>query len=366
MRLALLTDGLWPDSIGGMQKHSYYMAKYLSLNGILVDLFYCANDPKSVTDLFSFDEALNIRFFHVEFPENFTGFPGQYVLNSYLFSKALYKVYREQPVYDFTYAQGFTGWYFVRQGVKIGSNLHGLEMYQKAFGLKSKIIQYLLRIPAGTIIRGSYINFSLGGKLTGILKQKGAVIIKETPIGIGSEWLKRNEISNKKIQFTFIGRNEKRKGLDILFEVIKNLDPEKYSFQFIGISKPDREVPDALVFHGEIRDGKTIQQILAQSDVLVCPSIAEGMPTVILEAMGMGLAIIATDTGATSLLVDENNGMLIPPGDRSELLRALRQFIGIAPSRLRQLKDHSFEKVSNEFIWEVSIKTTINALSAHN
>ena len=44
MRIALLTDGLWPDTIGGMQKHSFYLAKYLALNGHHVDVYYCAND----------------------------------------------------------------------------------------------------------------------------------------------------------------------------------------------------------------------------------------------------------------------------------------------------------------------------------
>ena len=45
----------------------------------------------------------------------------------------------------------------------------------------------------------------------------------------------------------------------------------------------------------------------------MCPSYSEGMPNVIMEAMSRGLAIIATDVGAVSKLVDEENGWLINP-----------------------------------------------------
>ena len=206
MRIALLTDGLWPETIGGMQKHSYYLAKFLSVNGIKVDLYYCSKDPQAIISLFSFEETLNIKFFKVNFPKFRFAFPGHYVLSSYLYSRLLYLIYREQEPYDFTYAQGFTGWYFVKHNIRIGSNLHGLEMFQKAFGWKSKLVQYLLRIPANKIISKSDTNFSLGGKLTDILISKRAKNIKETPIGIGAEWLIRAGNENKLINFLIFSK----------------------------------------------------------------------------------------------------------------------------------------------------------------
>ena len=45
--------------------------------------------------------------------------------------------------------------------------------------------------------------------------------------------------------------------------------------------------------------------ILDSADTLVLPSISEGMPNVILEAMSRGLSIIATDVGANSLMVSD-------------------------------------------------------------
>ncbi len=365
MRIALIADGIWPDTIGGMQKHSFYLAKYFALNGIKVDLYYCATDAALVIKQFSFDETLNIRFFKVEFPKVKIPFPGHYVYNSYRYSKRLYQLYIKQESYDFTYSQGFTGWYFVKKGVSIGSNLHGLEMYQKAFGLKSKMAQLLLRIPASTIIKKSTISFSLGGQLTQILESKGAKLIKETPIGIGEEWLINATNHNEKMNFVFVGRNEKRKGLDLLFKALESINNDKFVFHFIGIERPSHiQESNSLLFHGELRDAKKIQAIVSKCDCLVCPSIAEGMPTVILEAMAMGLAILATNTGATSLLVSNENGKLIETDNITQLVDGLNYFIQLPPDKLVLQKQSSFNKVSEKYIWPVSIQVTINALKS--
>ncbi len=40
MKLSFLTDGIFPLSIGGMQKHSYNLVKHLAQLGIQIDLYY--------------------------------------------------------------------------------------------------------------------------------------------------------------------------------------------------------------------------------------------------------------------------------------------------------------------------------------
>ena len=41
MRIALLTDGIYPYVVGGMQKHSYNLAKYFAQQKIYIDLYHC-------------------------------------------------------------------------------------------------------------------------------------------------------------------------------------------------------------------------------------------------------------------------------------------------------------------------------------
>lgn len=361
-RIAIFADGIWPDTIGGMQKHTHYLIHYLVINGYKVDVYYPANDNKSVIDSFSFDDALNIHFYKISQPRFRFRFPGHYIAESWLLSKKIYRKYKMNQPCDAVYAQGFTAWFAVYKGLKLASNLHGLEMYQKAFGLKSKLSQILLRMPASVIIKKSHLSISLGGQLTAILKRKGAHQVAETPIGIGEEWLQTNTRSSGPTEFIFVGRNEKRKGLDLLFSILEGNPAPECKFHFIGLQQPGNFELKNCTFYGEEKNPDVIRNILSKCDVLLCPSIAEGMPTVILEAMASGLAIIATDTGATALLTDDTNGRLLTPGNADELSKAIKEFSGMPREILQSKKEASYQKVSRQYIWPVSIRATIAAL----
>ncbi len=63
-------------------------------------------------------------------------------------------------------------------------------------------------------------------------------------------------------------------------------------------------------------------------DLFVHPSLSEGFGNVVLEAMAMGCAVVATRTGAAADLVRTGeNGVLVPPGDRAAMLAAVRELL---------------------------------------
>lgn len=64
-------------------------------------------------------------------------------------------------------------------------------------------------------------------------------------------------------------------------------------------------------------------RLLAASDVLVLPSYTEGFPNVIIEAMAMGKAIVATSVGAIPEMLADGCGMLVPPQDVGSFAAAL-------------------------------------------
>ncbi|ODT98123.1 MAG: glycosyltransferase [Planctomycetes bacterium SCN 63-9] len=67
-----------------------------------------------------------------------------------------------------------------------------------------------------------------------------------------------------------------------------------------------------------------IPSLMKSADLLVLPSLWEGMPNVILEAMAAGLAVVATRVeGSEDLVIPEQTGWLVPPGDPSALGHAL-------------------------------------------
>ena len=107
----------------------------------------------------------------------------------------------------------------------------------------------------------------------------------------------------------------------------------------------------AVKYIGEVNDVSALTKIYDDHDVLICPSFSEGMPNVIMEAMARGLALIATDVGATSLLVSEENGILFKSPTPESIVIALNQMIDDSDEKIIQQKMASRNKI-DEFVWE--------------
>ena len=79
---------------------------------------------------------------------------------------------------------------------------------------------------------------------------------------------------------------------------------------------------------------KEIPDLLHRADIYVQPSRQEGLPNSVLEAMAMGLPIVATRiSGNEDLVAEGENGLLVPPQDPEKLAHALSELIDDAGRR---------------------------------
>ena len=385
MKIALLTDGITPFVTGGMEKHSHFLAKYLVIQGFEVDLFHCIHDrtinlpSKKDLDFLFFENKYSFnRVFSFYFPKTFY-FPGHYLYNSFFYSKLLYKTILENNFsYDFIYSKGFTSWNLLRKksNFKIATNFHGYEMYQTSPNSKYFLKKYLFRYLVKWIIKNSDFIISYGGKITEIINSLNSNYEKviEIPAAIEKSWILKkinfvDDSSKRKI--LFVGRNEDRKGFKDLLSAINNL-PKKNNnleFHFIGPnlnSNIEINTELALNFYGLIKNDDLKKEIFDKCDVLICPSYSEGMPNVILEAMSRGLAIIASDVGASPLLVDNENGILLDHVSPSIILNSLLKINSISNMELNSKKLRSLKRI-NAFSWEKVIgKLKIKILNSNN
>ncbi len=107
-----------------------------------------------------------------------------------------------------------------------------------------------------------------------------------------------------------------------------------------------RKVAESIHFLGPIDDPPAM---LRGADVFVHPSWSEAFPYVILEAMSVGLAIVASDVGGIEeALVDGESGMLVPAGDERSLAGALCSLLE-SPSLRARLGDMAGERVARHF-----------------
>ncbi|NNC84415.1 MAG: glycosyltransferase family 4 protein [Flavobacteriales bacterium] len=369
-RVAILTDGVSPLVMGGMQKHSYYLLRYFLSQGVHVLLFHPGKGSVKEYLPGGGDERLEEHI--VPFPSK-GSWPWSYVQNSFAYSVSLYKrLQKNQLPIDFIYAQGFTAWHLLDQKRKkkgdlppVGVNFHGLEMFQKANGFKQKVIQWMFRGPVKFNLSQADVVYSLGGGLSHILRNMKEVDnarISEIPIGLEPSWLREEEkvFPEDSLSFLFIGRYERRKGIEDWNAVIQHLEGEDLTFEFIGPIPHSKRIKDGRVtYHGAIKVESELIQMIDQNHVLVVPSYSEGMPTVILEAMARGLVVIASRVGAVEDQVDSDIGQLVDPGDREGLRKAVLEMKDWSGAQLSMMSRQAQKRFNERFTWPQVIEQTI-------
>jgi len=98
-----------------------------------------------------------------------------------------------------------------------------------------------------------------------------------------------------------------------------------------------------------------IPDLLAAADVFVMPSLWEGLPLALLEAMLAGKAIVASNiSGIPEAVRDEREGLLVPPGDVDSLAKALGHLLSDTALRER-LGVEAAERAHREFTVEAMV-----------
>jgi glycosyltransferase involved in cell wall biosynthesis len=341
MRWIVLTDGISPFELGGMQKHSYNLVRQLVIQGQQVLLAHCITGSKKLPNENDVKQGLglsgyeSISILTFRFP-NRGKMPGHYIQESYAYSDLIYQSIKDDiDEYDVIFAQGFSGWKFIeekKRGKKmppIVNHLHGLEMFQKAFGWKSKFQQWMLRGVSKWNIVNADATVSLGGRINDLLINQGipSPQILTITSGIDESWfVDQPKDRGSQIKMLFVGRFERRKGLKELIKAYKSIVAQRKEIHLsIAGPIPDhlKDKQSGIVYLGAINDEAQMMRIMDEHHVLVVPSISEGMPTVILEGMSRGMAIVCADVGANAMMVDSQNGWVMNQVSVNDLIEVL-------------------------------------------
>ncbi len=173
--------------------------------------------------------------------------------------------------------------------------------------------------------------------------------------------LKHNE--DKRVVLT-VARMDKLKGHKYLIEAAPLVPDAIFLLAGDGPERAKMEerarelgVADRVVFLGSRND---IPELLSACDVFILPSILEGLPLSILEAMSASKPVIATDIGGTNeIIIDGENGLLVPPGDSKALAEKIKLLLS-DKSLAKRLAVSGKERVLREFSTEIMIERITN------
>lgn len=169
----------------------------------------------------------------------------------------------------------------------------------------------------------------------------------------------------------FVGDMREVKGLEFLIDASLSLC-EDYDIQFLivgGGPNLDRmkekvnnlELSDVFNFTGRVSNQLLIDCYRA-SDLFCLPSLWEGLPQTLLEAMSTGLPVVATSVGGIpSLIMDRENGLLIPPGDSKALEEGIRLLLDNNSLSL-ELGSNAREAIICSYSWETICKRIQNVI----
>ena len=169
----------------------------------------------------------------------------------------------------------------------------------------------------------------------------------------------------------FVGELREKKGLATLLT---------------GYAQTNKKIPSTLLIVGEIREGedkklfdefqlsnpenqiivtghvphKDLPAYYSLMDVFIHPSLRDGMPNAVLEAMACGVPVIATPVGGVlDVLEDGVNGRTIPVNDAEMLAKVTEELLN-DPEQCTRLSKKAREKIEAEFTLQSELQANLN------
>lgn len=286
----------------------------------------------------------------------------------------LYRVFRKekpQMVHSLTPKAGLlcmmAGW-LARVPVRIHT-FTGL-VFPTANGLKKQILMATDRltcacathiIPEGEGVRSDLLDNKITSKPLKVLGYgniRGIDLDVYNPDSVDAQRLPDDEVPSPSVTFISVGRLVGDKGINELVEAFVRLNGENPNSRLVLVGPEEHDLdplkPETL---NAIRTNPAIHSVgfqkdirpwMKSSDVAILASYREGFPNVVIEAGAMGLAQIVTDiNGAREIVVDGENGLIVPPRDTESLYLAMKRLM--SAEERSKLSDKAREMIATRF-----------------
>ena len=168
--------------------------------------------------------------------------------------------------------------------------------------------------------------------------------------------------TNNPPTIVFAGRFVAQKNLPAILEILESVRDFNWKCILIGDGPLFKETREKIISLGLKErfsltgwiSPKKVDEYLSCGDILLMPSLSEGLPVVGLQALTKGLVILANKVGGfTDLVIENRNGVLANIGDKSTLIEALKEYL-CSPEKLKSGRMASLEIARNYDIKKIA------------
>ncbi|MFM2606134.1 glycosyltransferase [Vibrio chagasii] len=142
--------------------------------------------------------------------------------------------------------------------------------------------------------------------------------------------------SQKGLKLLYVGYLRSAKGIPYLMEAVRQVIEEDPTVSLTLVGEGDlgeyckdfideHRLGDSITMLGHVSDRRKLIQLYRDADLFVFPSLSEGSPRVVIEAMSQGNGVIATDVGNTKNLLN-SYGVLVRPKSSLDLYKAIIRY----------------------------------------
>lgn len=166
------------------------------------------------------------------------------------------------------------------------------------------------------------------------------IVVIPNPVVVPPE---RNAAFRKRGTLLFLGSIGQRKGCYVLLDALATIKSKHPDVRLLCGGDGDHEsflreaskrgLDQNVQLLGWVV-GAAKRRLLARSTIFVLPSYSEGLPMALLEAMAAGMPVVSTPVGGIpDAIRDGIDGLLVPPGDATQLAQAIDRFLSDAELR---------------------------------
>jgi glycosyltransferase involved in cell wall biosynthesis len=381
MKIVITSRAVWEiHGFGGMERYVYFLGKHLAKNGHEVEVVTSLS-RKAGRDV-SADQYMKITFLPPYINRGFLN-PVRY----WLFTRNCAK-YLRKIEFDIVHACGITAYHYLcsmnkRPVIVQPFGNEEFKAREEENFAQRMYIDFFIRKPKIYCLQHADAVASEGDlqsreimELFKVPKEK----IFTLPDGVELDFIQKC-ISNSKITREELGiqdadlvlinvnRLAPNKGVNYLIDalwILNNRNKLNTKLILVGTGPEESKIKDQIkrlrledkVVHFKNIPDERMFQLYTLADVSVTPTLYEGLPLVVLEAMACGKPIVASNVSEIPQVVKSGeNGFLVPPRDPNAIANAILEIYD--KDLFRKMGDKSKEIVKN-YDWNVIAKKAIS------